>query len=456
MSDSIVSTIANYATRVDGELDDAVTHEVARRTLDSLACAFLAMNGDGPKAARRYGYGHPVADGPRLWGTSFRADVQTAALVNGVAVRYLDLNDSYFSLEGCHPSDVIPGIIAVGETLGSSGQEVALSVAIAYDVAMAMSDACSMRAGGWDHVNVTGIGACAGVGRLMGLTEEQQGHAIALHVVPHAAMRQTRQAQLSMWKGFAAADSLRQAIYACSLARAGVTGPAESFEGRHGLINQMLGGELPNRSAIERLGDLPSPRRILETHIKVWPFGYVAQSAVEAAQRVREQLPDDADIESVEITTFQAGVDLMGTDEKWVPKTRETADHSLPYVVSEMLRRGRVDADSFTSVRFADPDAHAFLKDRVRVVVDEDFTNRYPNEFPTRIVVVADGVTYSEELGASLGHASRPMSDAQIREKYDEGASKVLAAEQAEQLADAALGLGGLAAVADLTELTVA
>lgn len=456
MTDSTIDAMARYAAEVDVSLAMPVREEVARRVLDALACAFMARDGAGPKAARGYAYSSPGVSESRVWGTTFQADAEKSALVNGVAVRYLDLNDAYFALEGCHPSDVIPGIIAVGETLGASGAEVAQSIAVAYEVAMAVADMGSLRANGWDHVNVTGLGACAGIGRLMGLTSEQQEHALAIQVVSHAAMRQTRQSQLSMWKGFAAADCVRHAVYVCRLVRAGVTGPAEAFEGRHGAILHLFGGAVTNHSPIDVLREMNTPRRILETHVKVWPFGYVAQSAVEAAQQVFGQLPPNAVIEDVRIETFQAGVDLMGTDEKWTPRTRETADHSLPYVVYEMLTRGVVDEESFGPTRFADPATHAFLKNHVEVLVDEEFTRRYPDEFPSRVTVHAGGRSYSHENSASLGHASRPMDSTQVKDKFLSGALQVFSDKQAAELADAALGLSDLTNIRDLTALTVA
>lgn len=454
MSDYLLHAIAAASDGLPRTTEAAVVHEVERRYLDSFACAFGAFRHDGPAAARRYAQATPAGDsGATVWGTDLRISAEAAALVNGAAVRFLDLNDAYFGLESLHPSDMLAGLLAVGEVHGRSGADVIDAAAVGYEVAMTLCDAVCVHCRGWDHVNILGIGAAAAVARLIGLGEERTRHAVALQVTGHSALRQTRFGTLSMWKGFAAGNAVRQAVYVCSLAAAGVEGPAEAFEGKHGFLNQLLGGEVGEPTALERFARLAEPsRRIMDSHIKWWPFGYVAQSAVEAAETLRGQVDDVARISRIEVTTFDKGVDFMCSPEKWEPTTRETADHSLPYVVGEMVRRGVVDERSFHPDSFGTEETHRFLKEKVFVSVDDDFTRRYGTEFPTRVrFVLDDGAVLEEELSNSRGHALRPVSDDELVAKFRSQLGTT--SDASESLIDMALGMSDLPDVRRLTAL---
>jgi 2-methylcitrate dehydratase len=454
VNDHLLHALAKASVGLPRTDDADVVHEVERRYLDSFACAFGAFRHDGPAAARRYAEASDVGDGGvTIWGTDHRTSPETAALVNGAAVRFLDLNDAYFGLESLHPSDMLAGLLAVGEKHGRSGADVVDAAAVGYEVAMTLCDAMCVHCRGWDHVNILGIGAAAATARLIGLGEEQTRHALALQVTGHSALRQTRFGTLSMWKGFAAGNAVRQAVYVCSLAAAGVEGPAEAFEGKHGFLNQLLGGEVGEAAALERLSQISDPaRRILDSHIKWWPFGYVAQSAVEAAETLRAQVDDIARIARIEVTTFDKGVDFMCSPEKWEPTTRETADHSLPYVVGEMVRRGVVDEQSFHPDSYGTEETHDFLKQKVFVSVDDDFTRRYGPEFPARVrLILEDGSVLEEELSNSRGHARRPVSDEDLIEKF--WAQFGSRDEASESLVAMTLGMSSLDDVRSLTSL---
>lgn len=451
--DDLARTLATYAADASGDLAPEVVREATRRVVDTVAVALAGMHGPGPRAARTYAYETPVAHGSRIWGTPFRTTAEAATLANGAALRFLDHNDAYFGLEANHPSDMIGGLVAVGERYGRNGRDLLTAIAVGYEVTVSLCDAVSLRRRGWDHVNLTAIGACCGVGRLMGLDAEQLAQALAVTVVPHAAMRQTRHGHLTMWKGLAAADAVRHAVYACSLARAGVEGARDPFEGGEAWLQQLADGALDEPSALDRIRRGAAPRRLLDTHLKAWPLGYVAQSGVQAALVLHERLGGDArGVESLHIDTFQAARDIMAEPEKWRPTTRETADHSLPYAVAAALTDGRVDVATFEPERFTDPDMQAFLADRVTLRVDEELQSRYPGAFPTRLTVrTAEGEEFVELVEHPAGHARNPLSDTGLEEKFRSLSEPVLG-ETASDVHDLAMSL------ADITvdELTAA
>jgi len=419
MSDETLRLLAGYAAHVAlGTLPPETTHEVERRVLDSLGVAVAAIDEDAPSAARRYAAEH--AGQTIVWGSELRSSAEAAGFANGVAARYLDFNDTYLSREPLHPSDSIPALIALAQARGRSSAELVAAIATAYEVSVTLCDAASLRAHGWDHVNVLAIGVACGAGRLLGLDAERIEHAISIATVPHASMRQTRAGELSMWKGAAAANSARNAVFATLLAETGMTGPSQPFEGEMGFFRQLLGGERFDAVAFERLAAGEPPRRILDTCVKRWPVEYHAQSAVDAALELRVELGDPSRIDTVRIDTFRAAYEIIAKDpEKWDPRTRETADHSIQYIVCAALQDGDVSARTFDLERIRRPDTLALLRDRTTVEEDPSLTAGYPEGIPNRITVTTpDGATLAAQVAHPRGHARNPMSDDEVSAKF--------------------------------------
>ncbi len=457
MSDRISRALSEYASTKSVKLSQEVVKETKRHLLDTMAIALGALQEEGPKAARRYACRFPLPEGSSIWGSSFRTIPEAATLANGVAIRYFDYNDNYLGLEGLHPSDMIAGLISMGEWIKASGRMLMEAIAIAYEVGIDLCDTFSVREYGWDHVNITAIGACCGIGRMMGLTSDQLDHALAITVIPHAAMRQTRVGELSMWKGFAAADAVRQSAYACMLAAAGTTGPFQPFEGEMGYFRLLLNNTAVNERALKPILEGHPPRRILDTHIKAWPVEYHAQSAVAAAFSLRQELEDPELIQSVKINTFKAAYEIIAKDpEKWQPKTRETADHSLPYIVAAALMDGRINLETFKMDRVMDPILRQFLKERITLEECAELTSAYPDGIPNRIEVrTTDGRTLVKEVKYPPGHVKNPMSDEALHEKYLSLAGPVLGRQKAEVLSERIQKLESMGTISELTDLVV-
>ena len=422
VSDRYSRLFARYAAGVDAaSLPPDVGHEVRRRILDSVGVATAAFDDDAPVAARAYAAGRASERGATIWGTADRADPEAAGFANGVAVRFLDFNDTYLSLEPLHPSDVIPPLIALAEARGTAPRELLASIAVAYELGVNLCDAASLRARGWDHVNYIAIGVAAGAGRMLGLDAERIEHAISIATVPHAAMRQTRAGELSMWKGAAAANAARNALAAALLAEAGMTGPFHPFDGEMGFVTQLLGGETFDDAPLAGMRDGAPPRRILDTYVKFWPVEYHAQSAVDAALRLREELGGSLDgVEHIHIDTFGASYQIIAKDpQKWDPRTRETADHSLQYIVVAALEDGEVTQATFDLERIRRPETLHRLQHEVSLDEDPELTAGYPEGIPNRIVVTrADGTQPACEVRHPRGHARNPMTDEELTAKF--------------------------------------
>src|SRR6266446_5014184 len=374
---TLAEQLADYAVGLKFEdLPAPVVREVKRRVIDSVGCALGAWNAEPCGVARRVASAFSAGRGATLLGTRHRAPPDWAAFANGCLVRYLDYNDTYLSKEPAHPSDNIPAALAVAEAENASGVEFIVAIALAYEVQCRLCDTASLRARGWDHVTYGAFSTALAAARLMRLDVERTRHAVGIAGVASAALRQSRVGELSHWKGCAFANAARHGVFAALLAREGMTGPAPIFEGEKG-FQALVSGPLEARVGEwgrSRGGDF----MILNTCIKFWPAEYHSQSAIEAALRLRSQVGDMAQIESVRVESHDAAADIIGSEpEKWRPTSRETADHSLPYIVAVALVDGEVTAKQFEPARIAEPALLALVQ-RVKVQRHAELSASYP------------------------------------------------------------------------------
>jgi 2-methylcitrate dehydratase len=239
-------------------------------------------------------------------------------------------------------------------------------------------------------------------------------HSLGLAGVANVALRQTRAGELSMWKGCAFANAARNGVFAALLAAAGLTGPAPIFEGDLGIMKLLTGP-----FEVAALGGGGRPFMINETYIKFWPAEYHSQSAIDAALQLRSEVGDIRDVQAFDIHTFDAAVDIIGKDpEKWRPRTRETADHSLPYCTAAALADGDVTLATFEPARLADPTLLELVA-KVKIHRDAQLNTHYPAGIPNRLTItMKDGRKLVKEVEFPRGHARNPMTDAEVEKKF--------------------------------------
>jgi 2-methylcitrate dehydratase len=240
------------------------------------------------------------------------------------------------------------------------------------------------------------------------------------------------------------------------LAREGMTGPSPIFEGEHG-FERLVSGKLGDlRFAICDLrsgGDGAVPM-IMSTSIKCWPVEYHAQSAVEAALALVGEIGDVGEIDEVVVESHDASVDIIGSaPEKWRPTTRETADHSLPYIVAAALADGQMTARQFDAHRFRD-EALLALVQKVKVVRNAELSAIYPDAVANIVTVrLRTGQTLSKRVDHACGHANNPMSDAGVEEKFHRTADEVIGRDRAERVKTAARRLEEAGALGEVMRL---
>lgn len=448
-SPNLAQRLARYAAELKYEqLDQKTVHEVRRRLIDSLACALGAYEAGAPNVARAVARRVSSEPGAGFLGGSRKTSPDLAAFVNGILFRYLDFNDTYLSLEPAHPSDNFAAVLAAAEAAGRGGSEIIVAAVLAYEIQCRMCDAASIRARGWDHVTYGAFSTSAAAARLLGLPADRIVQALSLAGTPNVTLRQTRAGELSEWKGCAFANASRNGVFAALLAAEGLTGPAPIFEGELGFFRQVSGKfELPALGGERGDDDF----MIKKTSIKFWPAEYHSQSSIHAALELRPQIPDCAQIQSFDIYSFDAAVDIIGKDpEKWRPKTRETADHSLPYCTAVALVDGDVTLNSFSDERLKDESLLGLVA-KIKVLRDASLTARYPRGIPNRLVVTLnDGRKLTAENEFPRGHDQNPMSDQEVEAKFHRMAEGRLNAAQQRRVLDLCWHLEELKDVGEL------
>jgi 2-methylcitrate dehydratase len=405
---TVVEKLAQFIQKADFKsLSQKTRDELKIRLLDSLGCALGALTADPIKRIHNYLElmgGSPLVT--LIGGGKTAPD--RAAFYNGALVRYLDFNDSFLAKnETCHPSDNIAAVLAAAEFSKASGKEFLLSLAISYAIQCRLSEVAPVRAKGFDHTVQGSYAAAGGVAKALKLSSQETAHAIAISAVAHNALRVTRTGVLSHWKGLAYPETAFASVHSAFLAREGITGPLEIFEGNKGFMDSIAGKfsiswEDKDLSAVER------------TIIKKYNAEIHSQTSIEAVLELKKKYGFSAsDIEKIEISIFDVAYHIIGggvEGSKKSIRTKEEADHSLPYLVSVALLDGEVMPSQYHPERILKPDVQELLK-KVDIRPDDALTARFPNEMATRVKIhLKDGSIHSIEKSDYEGFWTKPMN----------------------------------------------
>tara|TARA_B100000674_G_C37954000_1_gene968656 strand:- start:748 stop:2103 length:1356 start_codon:yes stop_codon:yes gene_type:complete len=397
------------------------------RLLDTIGCLAGGFNHPVFIAARNFSERFKMETSATILGTGVSASPDMAAFANSVGIRVLDMNDNYRVKSGGHPSDIIGALFAGSEIGEKSGASFLTAMAIGYEIYCRLCDAVDINGQGWDQP-VCGVCASAlTVGKLIGLNRKELLHSLSMALIPNMAMIRTRQGQLSSWKGCAAANAARNGVFAALLAKEGFTAPSMPIEGRHGLWDVV--GKF-NWNIEKGL----SPERILNSDIKAFPICVHGQTAVWIALEIRKQISLNA-IENIHIDTYHRGYEMMCSDQsRWSPSSRETADHSLPYVVAVALLEGAVDDASFTTEMLKNTQLSGLIK-KITASSNPEMSAMHPESMPCRITVgLKNGSQYTHTLKYQKGHPANPMTEKELESKFSKLFSKFGNEKQSEEV----------------------
>ncbi len=418
---TLVEELANFVVRSEYEhISPEARRELKVRILDSIACAIGALEGEPILLIRQqleeFG-GAPLCT---LIGGG-KAPPDRAAFYNGALVRYLDYNDSFLAPgETCHPSDNLGAVLAACEYADRSGRDLLTALAVAYQVHCRLSEVAPVRHKGFDHTTQGAYACGAGVAKALGLDAQRTAYAIALAATPNNALRVTRTGHLSHWKGLAYPHTAFVATHGAYLAMRGVTGPLEVFEGNKGFMDAIAGRFYIDWSK----EDLEMVRK---TIIKKYNAEIHSQSAIEGLLELQSEHSFRAeDVEAIYLDTFQVAFMIIGGGEegdKHVVRTKEEADHSLPYMLAVALLDGDVGPEQYEPQRIVANDVQSLLR-RIHIRPDDQLSARFPQEMPARLrVQLRDGRVLEKEKKDYEGFHTRPMSWERVVQKLEHLAS---------------------------------
>jgi 2-methylcitrate dehydratase len=432
--DDVAELLASFTAGVSGTLTPPIQRAAKRALADSIAVSLGALAHPAFKAAVRHVERFPMPNGPVVWGTTLRSTPDLTALANGVLLRCYDYNDFFVGRRNSgHPSDMVSGLLVAAEWSAASGADMLSALAVGYEVVGAVFDAFSTAAGGWDYTNLTAIGAASAIARVLKLDAEQTREALAMTVVPHFASDEVescelnRRGDLTMWKRFNGSDSVRNALQACLLAQVGVEGAVRPFTGKNGLMAKLKTTDDPLPVLQERLAVGKPLTRIADTYMKLWPVGSMAQSAIQAALEARAKISDASRIAKVRVFSEEGAYQHFVTmrQDAWNPISRETADHSMPYVVAAAILDGYIGIDSFDPDRVLDPSRQSFVRDKVAVAPEpalgqlaDGKLKRAEAGYLSRVEIeTTDGEVFHGAAKPFPGHPKSPFSDADLQQK---------------------------------------
>jgi 2-methylcitrate dehydratase len=452
-ADEVAALIADFTVQAPATLGARAARAAKAVLIDSLAVAMGALTHPAAQAARRHAYRFATADGCVIWGSARRAAPELAALTNGVLLRCYDYNDFFVGRRNSgHPSDMVTGVIAAAEWVDAGGAALLSALALGYEVVAAAFDAFSTAPGGWDYTNLVAFGATCAIARVLGLDADQTCEALAMTVVPHFAGDEiesgdlNRRGDLTMWKRFNGSDAVRNALQACLLAQVGVEGAVRPFVGKQGFIQKLANkGEEAIPVLKERLAPQRPLTRIAETNMKRWPVGSLAQSTIQAALAARQKVSDLARIKQVRVFAEEGAYDHLVAIRAapYAPISRETADHSLPYIVAAAVLDGYVRTDSFAPSRVLEPARQKFVAEKVKAAPEAALGTiaggkhkRHEAGYLGRVEIeLADGTVAYGEAKPFPGHPKNPFSDDDLAEKLKENMEPFAGVERTARLA---------------------
>ena len=464
-----IATVAADPVAVEPE----VAEMVINRIIDNASVAIASLNRAPIVSARGQALAHPVTTGgkgARVMGTDESVAVEWAAWANGVAVRELDYHDTFLAAEYSHPGDNIPPILAVAQHVGASGADLIRGIATGYEIQIDLTKAICLHEHKIDHVAHLGPSVAAGIGTLLGAEVETIFQAIGQALHTTTATRQSRKGEISTWKAHAPAFAGKMAVEAVDRALRGQTSPTPIYEGEDGVIAWMLDG--PEASYTVPLpGQGEAKRAILDSYTKEHSAEYQAQAWIDLARKLHHEHPeltDPANIDSVVLHTSHHTHYVIGSGandpQKYSPTaSRETLDHSIPYIFTVALQDGAWDhVDSYAPERAGREDTVA-LWNKVTTVEDPEWTRRYHSldldekAFGGRVeITLADGSTVVDEIAVADAHpmGARPFGRDEYIAKFRKLAEGKVAPEEIERFLTAVQSLDQLGA-GELDQLNI-
>ncbi len=453
LKETVTARMARWAAVLDyGHLSQDAIYQAKRFLLDSIGCAFGGYQQHDVKIALEV-LDEIAGRGPAtVIGTGKRIDPVSASLANALMIRCMDYNDIYWKQDPSHPSDIFPAALAGCERAKSGGKELIVGLVLGHEFEMRFCEAAfpGIRERGWHHATLTAFVSPIVAGRALHLGWEQIQHAVGISASRHATLGAVTAGKLTMMKNTVDPMATQSGVLAALLAEKGYTGPEHVVDGKEGLTH-CFGPEWKLNLLTDGLGE---SWRITQCGMKAFPTEALTHTPISAVLDLvkgNDLKPDD--VTKIRIRSLARAADILSDPSKYDPRSKETADHSLPYVIAAALAERQVTPVQFTMQKIMDPIIRAQLK-KVEVVADPEIEKVFPALQRVIVdIVTNDGATFTKRLDYPKGDPRNPLTDQEVEEKFAALAEGILSSGSQKKVKDAIWNLEKIASVSKLMAL---
>ena len=428
--------------------------EAKRFLLDSVGCAFSALDNKDTQAAYNYIQDLGGKEQATIIGWGTKANLPQATLINSLLVRALDYNDIYWEQDPSHPSDIIPAVLSTGEFMKKDGKEVLVGIIIAYELEMRLCLAAfpGVREIGWHHATLTQLVSPVVAGRMLGLSEEEIVAAIGIGGSSHFTLGGVVAGHLTNMKNAADPLAVESGVRAALLASKGYTGPVEVFEGKEGLFEVLDKVKWDKDILTKELGE---KFLINECGYKAFPTEALTHQPITAAIEVmQENNLNPQEVKEVLVETTTRGADILSDPSKYKPTTKETADHSLPYCIAVAVAKGNVLPSDFEEDALRDPLVWSLL-DKIKVVANPEIDALFPKVKRAIVTIKTSQGEYKKQEDFAKGQPERPLSEEEIISKFKANSEKKISFSRMETIIKATKELENINEIGKYMELLV-
>lgn len=453
LKQTVTAQMARWSSSLEfQDLSKDAIYQAKRFLLDSIGCALGGYKQHDVRIALEV-LDEIAGHGPStVIGTGRCIDPVSASLANALMIRCMDYNDIYWKQDPSHPSDIFPAAMACCERAKTDGKELIVGLVLGHEFEMRLCEAAfpGVRERGWHHATLTAFVSPLVAGRALRLSWEQIQHAMGISASRHCTLGAVTAGKLTMMKNTVDPLATQSGVLAALLAQRGYTGPEHVIDGKEGLTH-VFGPEWKLNLLTDGLGE---SWRITQCGMKFFPTEALTHTPISAVlDLVKENDLRSDNVAKIQIRSLARAADILSDPSKYDPHTKETADHSLPYVIAAALAERQVTPAQFTMEKIMDPAIRAQLR-KVEVVADPEIEKVFPAL--QRVVVnitTTNGRTFSKQLDYPKGDPRNPLSDAEIEEKFAAMAEGVLSTVAQKKLIDAIWNLEKLSSVSRLMRL---
>jgi len=456
MGDSISRRMARFADSLTyGQIPEPARKEAKRFLLDSIGCALAALDHEDMQQAHAFVQslgGHPHAT---VIGHGTKTNLGNAALMNSLLIRAMDYNDIYWKQDPSHPSDIIPAALSPAEYRQASGKDLLVGLMICYELEMRLCLAADpgVREVGWHHASLTQFVSPLVAGRMLGLREDQMVAACGISGSSHFTLGGVVAGHLTNMKNTADPMATEAGVRAAMLASTGYSGPVELFEGKEGVFEVISNVSWDPDKMLAGLGE---EFLITDCGYKAFPTEALTHQPITAVlELMKDNAVDPNDVAEILVETTTRGADILSDPSKYEPRTKETADHSLPYCVAVAVIKGNVLPSDFEDEALEDPSVWAMLP-KIRVVANPEIDALFPKVKRAIVTIkTSDGRSYRVQEDHAKGRAERPLSDDELIDKFRANASHAMSDAALDRIVDATMELERAGNVAEYVNLLV-